>query len=129
MERLKIADLDVIEVAGDPTSPIIIMLHGYGASAHDLYPLHSSLNIKSNPTWYFPNGIIKVPIGTNIYGRAWFPIDMEALMLARMQGTFRDLSLTLPTGMLEAQNIILNFIEALSKNLNLTKKIFQKKLL
>ncbi len=66
------------------------MMHGYGANWEDLFPLHSYLSPESDWNWYFPNAPLEVPLGIMMSGRAWFPIDMEALNEAMMSGSHRD---------------------------------------
>ncbi len=126
-QRIKLADIEAIEIEGDKDAPIIILLHGYGASAHDLYPLHAELSLTIKPSWYFPNGIVKVPLGPHIYGRAWFPIDMEALLEARARGTWREMSRDLPLGIGEAQKKINDFMEALQAQKKMSSDEFSKK--
>ncbi len=124
MERRQIASLDVLELRGDPSGPIVILFHGYGASAHDLSPLHREIGEigeieplsrttledvqgrdkqLSKINWYFPNGFVKVPIAPNMYGRAWFPIDLAALENALREGRHRDVASSSPEGLEEAQ--------------------------
>lgn len=88
----RIGDLDIIEIPGQPGAPCIVFLHGYGADATDLVPLANVMAVPPGTTWLFPNGTLQVPIGPHVYGRGWFPIDIEALQRAQMAGTHRDLS-------------------------------------
>lgn len=70
----------------------IILFHGYGADAYDLRSLCEVFS-PGRPTQYlFPQGILEVPIGPGWTGRAWWPIDVQALQMAAMSGTPRDLS-------------------------------------
>ena len=118
MQRRKIASLDVLEVPAPSESvngPVILLLHGYGASAHDLFPLHQELQSPPGTSWYFPNGPVKVPLGPNMYGRAWFPINIAALEEALAQGNFRDLSPIIPKGLPEAREQIIQTIEQIAE--------------
>ncbi len=118
MKRHQIASLDVLELRGKTNAPVIILFHGYGASANDLFPLCQELSYQktdpldsieanalndSDATWIFPNGIVKVPLAPNMYGRAWFPINIEALEQARISGKHRDLASHFPEGLSEAR--------------------------
>ena len=97
---------------GTPTSAMILF-HGYGASAEDLAPLGAEISPERKV--YCPEGPIAVPIGWAMEGRAWFPIDMEALMAAQEQGGFRDFSRALPTGVLEVREKLLPWLYSLSE--------------
>ena len=115
INRRQIDTLDTLEICeeGNKQGPIIVLFHGYGASANDLFPIHTKLPSPAGTSWYFPNGFEKVPIAPHIYGRAWFPIDIEALERARQQGTYRNLSEDLPKNFLEAYKRAKNFLMAL----------------
>jgi phospholipase/carboxylesterase len=64
---------------------LIILLHGYGASQHDLFGLHEYLG---EFDFIFPNGPLEIPMGW-ISGFAWFPIDMEELNRSMLTGEKR----------------------------------------
>ena len=118
MQRRKIATLDVLEVPASDKSlagPAILLLHGYGASAYDLLPLHQELPSPPGTSWYFPNALVKVPLGPNMYGRAWFPIDIMALEQALTQGNYRDLSSTIPAGLPEAREQVLQMLQQIAE--------------
>jgi phospholipase/carboxylesterase len=88
INKLMIDGLEFIHVENDPKKPAVMLLHGYGASMDDLFPLFEYLAKDWN--WFFPNAPLEVPIGPMMSGRAWFPIDMEALNAAMMSGQHRD---------------------------------------
>ena len=61
----------------------VMLFHGYGADANDLAPLSQVIDQEGRFDWYFPQGILEVPIGPMMTGRGWFSIenrDWEALM-------------------------------------------------
>ncbi len=64
---------------GKPGGTGIVFLHGYGASAADLYPLAEELAWSGRETWYFPDAPLEVPLGPHFVGRAWFPIPLREL--------------------------------------------------
>jgi phospholipase/carboxylesterase len=98
-ELESLGPLKVARVRGKESGPTIVLFHGYGASAYDLYPLHQALSAPSGTNWIFPDGHLEIPIGPGYFGRAWFPIDMEALQRAMMTGEVRDLSGKEPQGL------------------------------
>jgi phospholipase/carboxylesterase len=109
----KIGSLDVIEIPGVPQAPCIIFFHGYGADATDLVPLANVISAPQGTTWLFPNGTMEVPLGPHFSARGWFPIDIEALERARLEGTHRDLSNTTPPGMKQTREKVFDMLNTL----------------
>lgn len=89
-----ISGLDCLTVLSQDPKTAVVMLHGYGASMQDLFPLWEMWD-QSNFNWYFPNGVLPLPMGY-YEGRAWFSIDMEALERSMREGTHRDMAGSLP---------------------------------
>ncbi len=93
-------------------NPCVILFHGYGADASDLYPLHEVLKTKGPCTWIFPQGPLSVMIGAGFSGRAWFQIDIASMEKAIREGKHRDLADTNPPGFREASQKAFKFYEA-----------------
>jgi phospholipase/carboxylesterase len=92
--RLDILGVEALSVLSNDPTTAVVMLHGYGANMHDLFPLWQMWdNGKFN--WYFPNGTQSLPMGY-YEGRAWFSIDVAALEQAMREGRHRDLSVAIP---------------------------------
>lgn len=90
----------------------IILLHGYGANMRDLAGIASISPIFKNFNWYFPDGVLKVPIGPFMTGKAWFPIDMEVLNRAMNTGGFEHLFADhVPEGLESSALILKEFID------------------
>ncbi|MGB0455133.1 MAG: alpha/beta hydrolase [Bacteriovoracaceae bacterium] len=68
-----------IEKSGEGAKLGAFILHGYGASMDDLFPLKDFFSFGEPVDWYFPNGPLSVPISPWMEGRAWFKIDFEKL--------------------------------------------------
>lgn len=64
-------------VTGSRNCTTVILLHGYGSSPEDLYPLH---RMAPNLCWIFPQGPYQQPPTTRDYGWAWFPIKIDVLL-------------------------------------------------
>lgn len=110
LQHEQAAKLDYLRV-GEPDADLhFVLLHGYGADNQDLAPLSGAVHLKCSTCWYFPNGPVAVPIGPYMMGRAWFPIDMEALVGAQMRGTFFDMSQTAPSGLQDRGRQIARFL-------------------
>lgn len=73
--------------AGDSPFPALIALHGWGASAHDLFGLAPSIH-DGKAIVLCPQGPVRVPIGGGMAGYGWFPMvpgqppDEEAFLAA-----------------------------------------------
>lgn len=112
----KVAGLKYLD-AGDPSSDKkIVICHGYGANAFDLFPLHHELAQKTPVHWIFPQGPLSVPIAPGFSGQAWFSIRAEALQLAAATGQPLDFSKIRPPGMTAATDQLLQFLQALNVN-------------
>src|SRR5262245_33087137 len=90
----RLGPLDVLEFAASEDSPAILCLHGYGANSADLAPLAAELELPGPAKWAFPDAPLGLPQFAG--GRAWFPINEEALMRAQMTGEPVDLSAERP---------------------------------
>ncbi|MCB1177535.1 MAG: esterase [Leptospiraceae bacterium] len=113
-ELEKIGGLECIHKKGDGKTGAIIMLHGYGADAYDLYPLSDYFKVKDGFDWYFPNGILEIPIGPGFFGRAWFPISIsEKIQNAVISGDWSKIADFVPPGLDEARDKINTFIDLL----------------
>ncbi|PJZ44305.1 alpha/beta hydrolase [Leptospira brenneri] len=105
--------LQVLRVQGDPDAPTVVMFHGYGASAFDLYPIHEVLVTDQKFNWVFPHGHLSVPLMPGYSGRAWFPIDMAALEEAIRKNDFRNFADKDPEGMDVARQAAYLMLDAL----------------
>ncbi|TGM06425.1 alpha/beta hydrolase [Leptospira jelokensis] len=105
--------LKVLRVKGDPDAPTVVLFHGYGASAFDLYPIHEVLVTDQKFNWVFPHGHLSIPLMPGYNGRAWFPIDMAALEEAIRKNDFRNFADKDPEGMDIARTSAYLMLEAL----------------
>lgn len=77
--REKVGKLDCLKRPGDNEGQNIVLLHGFGANADDLYPLADVLDPDGEWNVYFPNAPHKVDIGGGFMGLGWFPISVRDL--------------------------------------------------
>ncbi len=87
----------------------LILFHGWGANAEDLFPLGKLLSRANIRRAFFPDGLFSVP-GVPM-GRAWFTIDPNELQAAMLQGKFRDFASQKPKELQESIQESLNFIK------------------
>ncbi|TGK06760.1 esterase [Leptospira semungkisensis] len=111
---IQIGPIKAACIPGNPEGPFVIFLHGYGANAYDLLPLYSYMDVPEGTNFIFPEGILEVPIMPGYNGRAWFPIDMEALQKAMVAGGSRELFERYPAGLEEAREKVEAMIQALN---------------
>lgn len=68
------------------------LFHGFGADAYDLQSLAEVIKPSQPTHWFFPQGVLEVPIGPGWTGRAWWKIDIMALQQAAQGGAARDMT-------------------------------------
>lgn len=109
----KIAGIDTLEVSGENKEVGVILIHGYGASMHDLFPLWEMWH-QEGFNWYFPNGVLPLP-GAYFGGRAWFSIDIAALEEAMRTGKLRDMKNNVPAEFDSTLAALETFVQEVSK--------------
>lgn len=77
--REKIGKLDCLKKTGENERDILMLLHGFGADAGDLFPLAGLIDPDDQWTVVAPNAPFEVPIGPGYTGRGWFPISLRDL--------------------------------------------------
>lgn len=64
---------------GENEKKCVVLLHGFGADAGDLFPLADLLDPSGEWTFVHPQAPHEVPIGPGWTGRGWFPISVRDL--------------------------------------------------
>lgn len=77
MQWEKFEDLNFIAKTQDGADTAVILFHGYGADATDLYSLSQVYKLQAKADWFFPQGALEVPIGPMMTGRAWFALTQR----------------------------------------------------
>lgn len=109
MQNLKferLANLDQLTLEHPGRRGCVVLLHGFGADFTDLSSLATVADPAQEWNWYFPNGPLEVHISDYARGRAWFPIDMEALERAMRTGERRYFATHEPKGLAAASEQI-----------------------
>lgn len=109
----KLGSLQILDSFAEEKAPWILVFHGYGADANDLFPLHDVLSIDRPLNWIFPQGPIEIPVGPGWTGRAWWNIDLERIQNDAMAGRDRDLSTESNPELPGTRKKVLSMIEAL----------------
>ena len=92
--------------------PVIMLMHGFGASGTDLVGLETVLRAPESARFVFPEAPVELGLSFG-GGRAWWMIDVVQLQAALARGQFRDLAREEPKGLDEARNMLLQTIEAI----------------
>lgn len=104
--KRKIGSTEIIEIKGDPQGVWILMFHGFGADAYDLMGLAQEISIEGpKPNWIFPNGPLEIPFSPGWVGRAWFPINIQAIQKAVQEEDYDALSRAFPKEYAEARKV------------------------
>lgn len=112
-ELVNIQGLESIRVIGKNPGTAVVLIHGYGASMQDLFPLWNLWH-REGFSWYFPNGPLSLPMGY-YEGRAWFSIDMAKLEEAMRTGSHRDMKKSLPPEFDETLSLLENYLREIAK--------------
>lgn len=105
MEKLKFR-----KRPGDDEKQNVILLHGFGADANDLFPLADMLDPEGRWNFYFPEAPLEVPIGPMWTGRGWFPISLRELE------TGVDFSNVRPPNLTEAASQVFDLVFELNSD-------------
>ena len=97
--------LDYRTRAGGPRQ--IIILHGFGASSADLYPLADEMDPTGRFTWHFPQAPYPISYGGSTIGRAWFPRNEDEMRGAVEGIYFHRLEHMDPDGLRQAGSEVL----------------------
>ena len=82
MQWQKYGDFNYLSEQNDGSKSCVVLFHGYGADANDLASLAQIFNLQPPVDWVFPQGVLQVPIGPGMMGRAWVELrvsDFEKL--------------------------------------------------
>jgi len=103
---------------------IVIVCHGYGANKEDLSPIGSDLlssGSSLNKIWFvFPDA----PLTLQGQSKAWWPIDMNELMMKVLSGDLNSVFQNPPPGLPDARSKLMKLIEELKKQTNIPTSHF-----
>jgi phospholipase/carboxylesterase len=105
---------------GGGEGPVVVLMHGFGASGEDLVPLHRVLDVGRATRFVFPEAPHRLDPRFGGDGRMWWMIDPERLAMAMQTGRPRDLSVEEPPGVDEAREAVRAMLAALRSELGVT---------
>jgi hypothetical protein len=119
--RGRVAGVDCISLVSDNNSDdcalLVLVLHGFGASAEDLFPISQQVlgeagrGVDGRVCFVHPQGILDLGGGS----RAWWNIDMQELMGHVMKGDADALFVKPPDGLSEARDAVMGLLKELVK--------------
>lgn len=113
--QIKIGNLDCLHIPGSSQGIAIVMLHGYGANAEDLFDLHSVIESKPGTSWYFPQGPLVIGNYGEYPSRAWFPLGVaDSILQAVETGNWSKVATLNPKGLDEGRKNLLEFLSLLN---------------
>jgi phospholipase/carboxylesterase len=105
-EQVQIGDLRTVLI-GQQDSPkaVVILCHGYGAPGDDLVGigqevLANSPELADSTLWAFPEAPLTLD---GMYGRAWWELNVAALMECVASGEFASMEEATPPGIADAR--------------------------
>ena len=121
MGGLKVRLTGGVDGQGGGDGPVIILLHGFGASGDDLVPLAEVIDAPTGTRWLFPEAPLSLNMGFGD-SRAWWIIDFARIQEDRAAGRIRDLSVEVPQGLALAREVFLAFLKELPQQLPIDYK-------
>ncbi len=99
---------------GNPDHATVIMLHGYGANAQDLYSISELNFIKDlDFNWIFLDGPMAPPEVAAFGGKAWFNVDISHFQTLIQEGRFKEYYSREPENLDKLNDKIFTFIESM----------------
>ncbi len=123
MRRERFGSLDVVLAGGTDRQgggdgPLVVLMHGFGASGEDLVGLYRVLGVSPEVRFAFPAAPHALP---GMFGaRAWWNLDMRAVERAMASGQPRDLTGELPPGLQGAHEAVVEMLDALQAELGVS---------
>jgi phospholipase/carboxylesterase len=103
---------------GGGEGPVVVLMHGFGASGEDLVPLWRVLSVPRGTRFVFPAAPLTLSgDGSSFDSRAWWMIDVVALDRAIREGRERDLAAEIPDGLEEARALVRGALDAIEAEL------------
>ena len=118
---LKVRLTGGVDGQGGGDGPVIMLLHGFGASGDDLVPLADVIDAPTGTRWLFPEAPLSLNMGFGD-SRAWWIIDFARIQEDREAGRIRDLSIEVPQGLALARERFLAFLKEIPKQLPIDYK-------
>jgi phospholipase/carboxylesterase len=109
---------------GGGNGPAILLCHGFGAPGNDLVSLSRVVDAGRDVRWFFPEAPLEVSVGPGMFGRAWWDIGMDQLMMHLMRGDI-DAAMkrldVIPEGLESAKQALQGVLDVLEKEHGVTQ--------
>ncbi|MCB1142667.1 MAG: alpha/beta fold hydrolase [Leptospiraceae bacterium] len=92
----------------------IVLIHGFGANAEDLYPLSDYFRLSDPVNWFFPQAPILLGGMYGTDARAWFPLGVgDRIRDAVHTDDWSEILDYTPDGLLDARKVLNDFLDSL----------------
>lgn len=109
----KNSGLKYISSLGAPENSSLVILHGFGANAQDLFPISQIDFIKNlNLNWYFLEAPLTSPEIEAFGGKSWFEVDIPYFQSLVAQGRFKEYYARSPKNIDVLHNQIFSFLNS-----------------
>jgi phospholipase/carboxylesterase len=98
-----------VDREGGGDGPVVVLLHGFGATGEDLVPLWRFLRVPRETRFVFPEALIDLT-GYGSEARAWWHLDVEALQRER-GGDLEARTSREPAGLTEARAAVVAMLD------------------
>ncbi|MEX0714957.1 MAG: dienelactone hydrolase family protein [Planctomycetaceae bacterium] len=103
----------------------VVLCHGFGAPATDLVPLAPALlrlepGLREFVRFVFPAAPLSLDAEGLLGGRAWWPLDIQRLVLATEQSELRDLREEIPKGLQKSSDLLTALVDEWSEGTGLS---------
>ncbi|MBI5493499.1 MAG: alpha/beta fold hydrolase [Deltaproteobacteria bacterium] len=121
MRRERWGGLDVVITGGTDregggSGPVVVLLHGFGAPGDDLVSLWRMLEVPAEVRFVFPAA--PLALGHEFAGgRAWWPIDVDALQRDLAAGRTRSRADEMPEGLDHARSLATVLLDDVEREL------------
>jgi len=106
---------------GGGDGPVVVLLHGWGASGDDLVPLGPEIDAPRGTCYVFPEAPLSLQMGfggpSSASGRGWWMLDIEKRQREIAAGRARDLSREVPKGLAEARARVVALLDELERRI------------
>lgn len=121
--RSQVGKLDclIVDLAPDPTRAVVLC-HGFGAPGTDLVPLADAIARQLRDPlppirFVFPAAPLQPPELAPFGGRAWWHLNMAALLAAMQANSFEQLFDSVPPGLDQAADALVSCVSATLESL------------
>jgi len=106
--------------AGGGSGPLVVLMHGFGAPATDLVPLHQALEVTAEVRFAFPAAplVLDANAPDDFTPRAWWMIDIARMQMSMLRGEGTSIARETPPGLAAARSAVMGMLQAFETELD-----------